>query len=367
MSKIAIITNIPSPYRVDLFYYLQTHVTEHQFHVIYTSGNEDNRAWTVQKEKLLNTHILDAKKIKLRNKLDVRYIHLPTNVGKVLSEIQPEAVIASEYNPAALQGLLWTKTHGKKYIHWTDGTLHSERNIGKIQKLMRKIICGNADTCIASSTKSKEKLLAWGVPEEKIFISLLTVDISQYQDMNREPIPGRILYVGRITRGKGLDLLMDALPHVKYEFQLHIVGDGDDTLISEIMETAKQKGIANKITFCGFKSGQSLLDEYRHASIFVLPTKDDCFGLVLLEAICAGVPVVSSKYADGAYDIILNGENGYIEDPYQTSAFGHVIEKALKESELLSNKNVEHIEHFSFAGVSGGFIKAIDLALKGNT
>ena len=161
MSKIAIITNIPAPYRVDLFYYLQTHINEHSFHVIYTSAGEDNRAWTVQEEKMRNTRILDTRVVKLRGKLDTRYIHLPGNVGNVLNELAPDAVIASEYNPAAMQALLWAKTHRKKFIHWTDGTLHSERNIGTVQKLTRKIICANADACIASSTKAKEKLLAW--------------------------------------------------------------------------------------------------------------------------------------------------------------------------------------------------------------
>ena len=42
MSRVALITNIPAPYRVDLFYYMQTHVKEHEFHVIYTSENEDH-------------------------------------------------------------------------------------------------------------------------------------------------------------------------------------------------------------------------------------------------------------------------------------------------------------------------------------
>lgn len=54
---------------------------------------------------------------------------------------------------------------------------------------------------------------------------------------------------------------------------------------------------------------QELLEEYQKAQIFVLPTREDCFGLVLLEALCAEVPIISSKYADGAYDVIDEGKN----------------------------------------------------------
>ena len=51
MSKILIITNIPSPYRVDFFYYMQTHITEHEFHVLYCARNESNRCWNTTEKK----------------------------------------------------------------------------------------------------------------------------------------------------------------------------------------------------------------------------------------------------------------------------------------------------------------------------
>lgn len=174
------ITNIPAPYRVDLFYYIQTMVKEHELYVIYTNEKEGNRLWNIAGDKLLNSYILHSKVIELEGIIDKRFVHLPASIGKKLHEIEPDVVIAMEYNPAALQALWWCKRNKKKFVHLTDGTLFSERNIGKIQKLARKIITKNCDAAIASSTRAKEKLLVWGVPEEKIFISLLTVDIQPY-------------------------------------------------------------------------------------------------------------------------------------------------------------------------------------------
>lgn len=359
MNKVAMITNIPSPYRVDLFHYIQTHVEDFSFHVIYTNRNEDNRCWDIPEEKFINTHILESRIIKVRNKLDTRYIHLPGAVGKSLSEIMPDVVIAFEYNPAALQALFWCRTHGKKFIHLTDGTLHSERNINPVQKLTRKIICGSADACIASSTKAKEKLLAWGVAEEKIFISLLTVDISPYRGLERTPVPGRLLYVGSMIPRKGLDLLVDALPYVKEAVELRIVGNGTEDQIQELKQTAAEKGVADKLTFCGFLQGEALLDEYRKAHVFVLPTREDCFGLVLLEAMCAGVPIVASKYADGAYDTVIDGQNGYIVDPFSPTELAQAIARVLEECDALATSK-EQIEKFTFGNVSAAYVKAVD-------
>ncbi len=363
MRKVVIITNIPAPYRVDLFYYMQTHIKKYKLYIVYTNISEDNRKWKIKEDRLINTQILSSKIIKIKKRFDNRYIHLPGNLLKVLNKLLPDIIIAFEYNPAALQSLLWCRIHKKKFIHLTDGTLYSERNIGKIQKAARKIILRNADACIASSTKAKEKLLAWGVKEESIFISLLTVDNASYKEMEKDVQRGRLLYVGSMIKRKGIDLLFNALPYIKGNYNLHIVGNGTREEIEELKKIAMEKGIAEKITWCGFKEGKELLDEYRQASVFVLPTREDCFGLVLLEALYAKVPIVSSKYADGAYDIVENGVNGYIVNPFCEEELAKAIEKALNNLRLNDRTENQNIDKFSFENVMQGYLGALDYVL----
>lgn len=365
MSKVVLITNIPSPYRVDLFYYMQKYVKEHEFFVIYTSNGEDNRSWSISSEKMLNTEILKSRVIKIKGKIDNRYIHLPDNISIHLANLNPDIIIAWEYNPAALQALLWAKMHKKKFIHLTDGTIYSERNIGFIQKLSRKIICKNADACIASSTKAKEKLLHWKVDERKIFISLLTMDVDKYLHLERNPIKGRILYVGSMVKRKGLDLLILALSNVDVDFSLHIVGNGTKEEIGALKGIIAEKGLDKNVVFCGFKEGQDLLEEYSQADVFVLPTREDCFGLVLVEALCAKLPIVASKYADGAFDTIEEGVNGYIVDPYDEKMFGEKIAEALTNNTIVEGAKNTISEQFSFANVTEGYLKAIEYVLKG--
>lgn len=359
-NRIVIVTNIPAPYRVDLFYYMQTHLETYEFYVIYTSRNEDNRQWTLDESRLLNTTILNSRIIKIRGPMDNRYIHLPGNIMSCLKRVAPDIVIAFEYNLAALQCLAWCKIHGRKFIHLTDGTLYSERNIGKIQRLARKIVVSKADAFIASGSKAKEKLIHWGAPETKIFVSLLTINVDEYRKVKKEPQTGRILYVGRMTKQKGVDLLINAVAEMAEEFNLRVVGSGTENEIQTLKQLAVKKKVSDKITWCGFKEGQELLDEYRKAELFILPTRGDCFGLVLVEALCAKLPIITSKYADGAYDIVREGINGTIVDPFDAEVFGKAIDKAMISSKMKDGAEKESFEKFAFENVMKGYLKAIE-------
>lgn len=60
-------------------------------------------------------------------------------VGKLLSKLEPEVVVAMEYSPAILQAMHWCRKNKVPYVSWTDGTINSEKNIGRLQKLSRNI------------------------------------------------------------------------------------------------------------------------------------------------------------------------------------------------------------------------------------
>ena len=355
MKRIAIVTNIPAPYRVALYSFLNKKIDEMDFYIIYTNKSEKNRNWQIKDEELLNSTILHSKVIRVKTKTDYRYIHIVGNIFKVLERIDPEVVIAMEYNIAALKSLVWSKLKKKKFIHLTDGTLNSERYLNGLQKMSRKLICRYADSFIASSTKAKEKLMKWGVPESKIFISLLTVDINSYMvEKKRFSDKNIILYVGSYAERKGIDLLFEALS---------LVGNGNAHDRERLYSLAKKLNIYEKIMWLGYLEGEAIRNEYEQASIFVLPTREDCFGLVLLEALCSKTPIIASKYADGAYDIINQNENGIIVDPFDKVEFGKALRLILTDKRLrkLYSENCHNnISKFNFENVAKGYIDAIN-------
>lgn len=369
MKKILLLTNIPAPYTVDLIYYMQKHLQQYDIHVIYTSKNEDNREWSINDKKMINSIVLKSKIFKIHGKLDNRYIHIPGNIAPVLNGINPDAVIAWEYNLAAIQSLIWCKKHDKRYISLTEGTINSEKNLWLIQKISRKVIAKHSDAFLVSGIKAREKLISWKVPEEKIFTELLTVDTSVFKSdvYSSQSNKNIILYVGSMVKRKGVDLLISALPYIKQDYQLRIVGNGSEDEIRILKKLAQELKIADKIEWCGFKTGRELVSEYENATVFVLPTREDCFGLVLLEALSAGIPIVASKYADGAYDII-NDINGCLVNPYNSVEIAESIEKVLCYSKSkrmeVWNESKNILSKFSFDSVAQGYEQALEYALE---
>ena len=357
MKKVVIITNIMSPYRVDLFNNLSLD-NELDITVIYSSNNED-REWKIESVNH-KYKVLKSKTIKFKHKLDYKYIHIPKDIISILNDINPDVIVGSEYNPTIILAYIWTKfKSNKKFVSWSDGTLHSERNINYIQRKLRNIICRGADSLIASSTKTKEAQLHYGA-KNKIFISYLTIDTEKYFIKKDNWDNKNLLYVGRLIELKGLDLLINALSKVKNDYKLTIVGSGEEEENLKLL--TREMKVDNKIDFVGFKQRKELVDIYAKSDIFILPTRQDCFGLVINEAMCAGLPVISSKYADGAYDLIDENVGGYIIDPYDVDEFSTKIDTILSDKKLLKTMSIynqKKIKQFSIARVSEPYIDAI--------
>ena len=250
MIKAVFITNIPSPYRVDFFVYLQEHYPEYEFHVIFSGAGMENRKWSVELAELKNAHFLKSKTIIIRKRFDDRYIFLPVGVEKTLQEIHPDLVFAMEYNPTILRAVHWCQKKKIPFISWTDGTLNSEKNIGKVQRMSRSYIIKRAAAFVASSTASRQAQIAYGADEKKCFISYLTVDIQKYLQKKTEYGGRELLYVGSLIQRKGLDLLLPALAEAADDIRLVIVGEGQERPLLE--QQVKKLNLTERVEFKGY-------------------------------------------------------------------------------------------------------------------
>lgn len=363
MRRAVFITNIPSPYRVDFFSYLQKNYPEYEFHIIFSGAGMENRKWSVELEEITNYRFLKSRTLIIRKRFDDRYIFLPRGVEKALREIQPDLVLAMEYNPTILRAVHWCRKKHVPFISWTDGTLNSEKNIGRIQRLSRRYIVKRAAAFVASSTASKAAQIAYGAEKEKCFLSFLTVDINKYLAEKESYDARQLLYVGSLIQRKGLDLLLPALAETADDIRLVIVGEGQEQGL--LKEQMQKLGIEERVRFMGYVEGEPLRKLYRDSDVFILPTREDCFGLVILEAMCASLPVIASKYADGAGDLIEDGKNGYIVDPEDTSQFARTIDRIFAEGNLaeMGQRSYQMAQEFSFSHVARGCMDAIDFVL----
>ncbi|HAG69382.1 MAG TPA: hypothetical protein DCL38_05355 [Lachnospiraceae bacterium] len=368
MKRIAIITNQPAPYRVDFFSFLQKHYSHrYDIYIIFSAGNEKTqRAWRADEKKLSNAVFLRSKVFCLKNSMDVHEVILSYGIGKELSAIDPDVVVSSEYNYTSILAGSWCRANGVPYISWSDGTRFSERSIGLLQKLSRKYIIKGSRAFIASSTRTKENQIYLGADEGRIHISELAVDISRYEGSGKEyREDGPLLFVGSLIKRKGLDLLLDALSLIKdRSFKLEVVGKGPDE--EELKALCRELKLEDRVTFRGFVDEAALTELYEKSSLFILPTREDCFGLVTLEAMCCALPVITSKYADGSYDLVEDGKTGRITDPYDKEGFAAVIAELMddpgKRREMGAAGKKKSAE-YSFENTASGFIEALDSCL----
>ncbi len=211
-----------------------------------------------------------------------------------------------------------------------------------------------------------ENQIYLGAQKDKIFISRLSIDINAYRDAGLNyRFDKTLIFVGALTQIKGLDLLLEALKQVKdKDWKLLIAGEGHDR--QKLLDKAKALGLYDKTEFLGFKDPQSLKELYEKSSIFILPSREDCFGLVTLEAMCCSLPVICSKYAGGGYNLIEEGKTGYMIDPYDTISFANKIDELLCDEEKcreMSKAGKEKSLEFDFKITADGYIRAIESVL----
>ena len=365
MKHILIIVNIPAPYRAAQFRCLRETFPDWRVSVLYTGRSEADRVWQTETEEkdtyFLNSRVLSVKGGEVGGTA-TRFVHLPRGLLKKLDELQPDVVIASEYNLSAVQALFWAKAHRVPYVNMTDGTLHSESYIGLVQKLTRRMIISGADSFLASGSRAADKLRYWGAEDGQIAIAYLTVDTAPFLKLQRHPEEGRLLYVGRISREKGLDLLVQALAQMKQTGILYVAGNDVGGEQANIRALAERLGVADRIRWLGYREGEALWEEYSRAAILAVPSRSDCFGLILVEAACAGLPVAASCYADGAYDVLTSGVNGRIADPENPAAFAACLDGMLAKPLDAEKLRTAAAEKFSFRAGAEGYARAVELA-----
>jgi glycosyltransferase involved in cell wall biosynthesis len=244
------------------------------------------------------------------------------SLRQVLEEFRPDLIHI--VNPAVLGlgGLYYAKsldvplvasyhTHLPKYLeHYGLGMLE-----GVLWELL-KAMHNQAQLNLCTSTAMQEALTSHGI--ERVEVWQKGVDTELFQpDLASQAVRSHLsqghpehpllLYVGRLSAEKEIDRIkpvLQAIPGAR----LALVGDGP-------YRTELEKEFADTPThFVGYLTGKDLAAAFASADAFVFPSRTETLGLVLLEAMAAGCPVIAAN-AGGIPDIVTDGVNGYLFDP----------------------------------------------------
>ena len=347
-TKAIILTEIISPYRIPPFNYLAQD-EEIDLTVFFFAETESRRSWLVEKEKIqFNYKVLWG--LQLGKSYQSAPVFLNPDVIYQLWKQQPDVIICGGWHHfthwLALMYAQMTKT---PLLIWSESTLRDERVVSNIKDKLKAWIVNQADGYIVPGKAQKDYLVDLKAREDRIYIAPNAVDSNfftcetqryrQQKTMWKDKLGINgcvILYVGRLIDEKGIPELLEAFTKLSPHNQvtLIIVGDGSR---SQDYHLFCQQNQLNNVVFTGFQPQTALPQYYGIADIFVFPTKSDPWGLVLNEAMAAGLPIICSDAAGAAPDLVVNGKNGYLVPVRDVKKLSEALQ-ILVEDESLREK-----------------------------
>ena len=258
---------------------------------------------------------------------------------------------------------LWSVTHG--WEAWQPGPALDNWGLR------------SSDMVTAVSRFTRDKLLSWyGRPAERVQLLPNTIDLDRFEPAPRPAALEQrygvhakkvLLTIGRlaaIDAYKGQDRVIRLLAELNErcgEVHYIIAGDGDDR--PRLESLVAELGVERFVTFAGFVPDEDIEDLYKLADVFVMPSTGEGFGIVYLEAMACGCPVVAGN-KDGSVDALADGELGRLVDPDDPRALADAIAATLADGRR-HDARIPGVERFALPGYRNRVGELVDHVLDG--
>jgi glycosyltransferase involved in cell wall biosynthesis len=335
--RCAILAPVPVPYREPLFARLAEHGRVAPT-VLYQSASQPG--WDQRADWFPHEHPYDSAVLRAwqRRRPGRTPVLLPRGLGRALRRADPACVVSWEYGPATLRALAWCSARHRPLVIFSELTPRTEGGLSAARRRLHRLLAPRAAGFIVTSSAGRERLLALGVPPERVEVSLQSADVARFRvagasrtpsaaasatpttPASRSPAadPVRVLSVGRLVPDKNLRLLLDAWVEAGLrpeEARLELVGSGP--LEHELRACAERLGVPAR--FRGYVSPGDLPGAYGEADVLALVSTYEPFGVTVREGVAAGLPVLCTRAAGAAGDFAVAGENAVLVDPLSTS------------------------------------------------
>lgn len=303
--------------------------------------------YVVISNKWMATHIKERLKIKLGHnliclddeitigtkdlgkKLANTAFRLPLQPGliKCLRKIQPDVVLGDGFFQWTLYAYLYKAISKCKVVVCYERTEHTERNSQWYRKLYRKSMCKLTHSYCVNGKLTTEYLQRIGVDRDKIFEGYMVHEDKGYIPKKHIERNNKktLLFVGQLIERKGVDLLIESWLRVlkdKESVRLHIVGEGP--LKAKILSRLNAEKCHNVVLF-GKVPHHKIPEQYINCDMFIMPTLEDNWSLVVPEAMSFAKPIITSIY-NGCYPELINSSTGLVVDPHIKEEMDSAIE-----------------------------------------
>lgn len=240
----------------------------------------------------------------------------------------PTLILSGGFSPAVSgRAARYATKRGIPFGIWSGEISSRPTARGRARSLQRRRILSRASFAVAYGSRSAGYLRTLR-PDLPLVIGRNTTRFPGMRAAARDDQKPRLLAVSRAVRGKGLDVLVLAIRLVRHELELTIVGDGPE--LEHLQELAAGD---SRISFAGVVPSSKVLEAYGEADIFLFPSQFDVFGLVLVEAMAAGLTCIVSSAPGAVEDLCVQGWNAEIVDQPDPAVWAAAISKAIEETE----------------------------------
>jgi glycosyltransferase involved in cell wall biosynthesis len=354
--RVAYVTGEPTPYRTP---HLEA-IAERSaidLQVIYAARTIQQRTWSVPSSR--NVTYLGGFALPTTAILHHDYLVTP-KIWPLLSRLHPDCVVVGGWSLMATQlAILWCRAHGVPYLLQSDNHLLEPRAkwVRTLKQVVLPHVVPQAAGWLVPGSLALEHIEHYGARRERAIVFPLTIDVESFarradslrperEALRRELgfAPGTmvVLHVGRLVPLKSADVLIRAVAAA--DVPLLLVGDGPEAL--RLRTLAEELGAS--VTFTGLLEDDDLMRMYVAADVFVLASRRETWGVVVNEAMAAGLPVVVSDQVGAGRDLVVAGRNGEVvpagdvaaltgtlrdlkADPARREAYGRASKEAISD------------------------------------
>jgi glycosyltransferase involved in cell wall biosynthesis len=333
-AKVVLLTNFIAPYRVPMLEAVAHRVGD--LRVWVSTAMEANRQWHPE-WGTLNVEVQRSVAFQHRSRHPHGYserqiVHVPYDTLFRLRRERPDVVLSAEFGARTVQAALYCAVSSTPLVMWATLSESSEKGRGPARRLLRRALLPRADAVLVNGRSGARYVRELGARADRVITVPYT---STLRDVATAEAPARweacrLLYVGQLIERKGIVPFVAAVGrwgrrHPGEQVMVQLVGDGPEAARLARVPLPENVTVRTSDSL----PYQQIAKAYQQASLFVLPTLADEWGLVVNEAMAAGLPVLGSVYSQAVEELVQDGVNGWVFRPDDPEAIDAVLERAL--------------------------------------
>lgn len=285
---------------------------------------------------------------------------VPLNIIPTLLKYDPDIVFVNAFGLwTLLVVLLKIFKKWRVILIYSGSSPNVDMADSKARTFLRRMIARLVDAAITNSQAGKKYLTeVLYISSDKVFAGSYQMPDKQAllqeedpQENSRQELTGLtdpvFLFIGQTVYRKGISFLIEACSLLndqgENKYTVLVIGDGAQR--RELEGQAKELGLSERIKWLGWVDYGNLGYYFLNSDVFIFPTLEDIWGMVVLEAMLFEKPVICSKWA-GVQELLKENENGFIVDPCKPEELAQCMKKFILDPDIISfmgNKSAELI------------------------